>query len=217
MEYGAVALVFMNPKATAPYSIARSSAFIIAIILLASSAFLGRIPVFLFLNRDFGTIADTVLLGLTYLAEGWMWIPYLIIVGWFFKKDKAIIIYSFAVSTLLTQIPKLLLFPNITRPIASGIAPNLMHTVKGVTMHQLSSFPSGHTATAFTIFLLTIYLFDRTKMILIGLLYAMLCGYSRIYLGQHFPMDVGGGIIVAIMTIEISKRLRKIKSDVTKN
>lgn len=207
----------MNPKATAPYSIARSSAFIIAIVLLASSAFLGRIPVFLFLNRDFGTIADTVLLGLTYLAEGWMWIPYLIIVGWFFKKDKAIIIYSFAVSTLLTQIPKLLLFPNITRPIASGIAPNLMHTVKGVTMHQLSSFPSGHTATAFTIFLLTIYLFDRTKMILIGLLYAMLCGYSRIYLGQHFPMDVGGGIIVAIMTIEISKRLRKIKSDVTKN
>ena len=207
----------MNPKATAPYSIARSSAFIIAIVLLASSAFWGRIPVFLFLNRDFGTIADTVLLGLTYLAEGWMWIPYLIIVGWFFKKDKAIIVYSFVVSTLLTQIPKLLLFPNITRPIASGIAPNLMHTVKGVTMHQLSSFPSGHTATAFTIFLLTIYLFDRTKMILIGLLYAMLCGYSRIYLGQHFPMDVGGGIIVAIMTIEISKRLRKIKSDVTKN
>jgi membrane-associated phospholipid phosphatase len=207
----------MNPKAIAPYSIARSSAFIIAIILLASSAFWGRIPVFLFLNRDFGTIADTVLLGFTYLAEGWMWIPYLIIVGWFFKKDKAIIVYSFVVSTLLTQIPKLLLFPNITRPIASGIAPNLMHTVKGVTMYQLSSFPSGHTATAFTIFLLTIYLFDRTKMILIGLLYAMLCGYSRIYLGQHFPMDVGGGIIVAIMTIEISKRLRKIKSDVTKN
>jgi membrane-associated phospholipid phosphatase len=198
----------MNPKAIAPYSIARSSAFIIAIILLASSAFWGRIPVFLFLNRDFGTIADTVLLGFTYLAEGWMWIPYLIIVGWFFKKDKAIIVYSFAVSTLLTQIPKLLLLPNITRPIASGIAPNLMHTVKGVTMHQLSSFPSGHTATAFSIFLL---------MILIGLLYAMLCGYSRIYLGQHFPMDVGGGIIVAIMTIEISKRLRKIKSDVTKN
>jgi membrane-associated phospholipid phosphatase len=84
-------------------------------------------------------------------------------------------------------------------------------------MHQLSSFPSGHTATAFTIFLLTIYLFDQKKLILIGLIYAMLCGYSRIYLGQHFPMDVGGGIIVAIITIEISKRIRKIQPDVTKN
>jgi membrane-associated phospholipid phosphatase len=207
----------MKSKATAPYTIARSSALLIAIILLASSAVLGRIPVFLFLNRDFGTIADTVLLGFTYLAEGWIWIPYLIIVGWFFKKDKAIIVYSFAISTLLTQIPKLLLLSHITRPIASGIAPNLIHTVKGVTMHQLNSFPSGHTATAFTIFLLTIYLFNQTKLILIGLLYAMLCGYSRVYLGQHFPMDVGGGIIVAIATIEISKRIRKIKSDVTKN
>ena len=207
----------MKSKATAPYTIARSSALLIAIILLASSAVLGRIRVFLFLNRDFGTIADTVLLGFTYLAEGWIWIPYLIIVGWLFKKDKAIIVYSFAISTLLTQIPKLLLLSHITRPIASGIAPNLIHTVKGVTMHQLNSFPSGHTATAFTIFLLTIYLFNQTKLILIGLLYAMLCGYSRVYLGQHFPMDVGGGIIVAIATIEISKRIRKIKSDVTKN
>jgi membrane-associated phospholipid phosphatase len=207
----------MKSKATAPYTIARSSALLIAIILLASSAVLGRIPVFLFLNRDFGTIADTVLLGFTYLAEGWIWIPYLIIVGWFFKKDKAIIVYSFAISTLLTQIPKLLLLSHITRPIASGIAPNLIHTVKGVVMHQLNSFPSGHTATAFTIFLLTIYLLNQTKLILIGLLYAMLCGYSRVYLGQHFPMDVGGGIIVAIATIEISKRIRKIKSDVTKN
>jgi membrane-associated phospholipid phosphatase len=207
----------MKSKATAPYTIARSSALLIAIILLASSAVLGRIPVFLFLNRDFGTIADTVLLGFTYLAEGWIWIPYLIIVGWFFKKDKAIIVYSFAISTLLTQIPKLLLLSHITRPIASGLDPQLIHTVKGVVMHQLNSFPSGHTATAFTIFLLTIYLFNQTKLILIGLLYAILCGYSRVYLGQHFPMDVGGGIIVAIATIEISKRIRKIKSDVTKN
>lgn len=204
----------MNPKAVAPYNIARSSALFIAFILIASSAILGRIPIFLLLNRDFGTIADDVLLGFTYLAEGWMWIPYLIIVGWFFKKDKAIIIYCFVISTLLTQIPKLFIVPNITRPIASGIDPNLIHKVSGVTMHQLSSFPSGHTATAFTIFLLTIYLFDNKKMVLIGLIYAMLCAYSRVYLGQHFPLDLGGGIIVAILTIEISKRIRKNNKDV---
>ncbi len=204
----------MNPKAIAPYTIARSSALLIAIILLASSAVLGRIPLFLLLNRDFGTIADNVLLGFTYLAEGWMWIPYLIIVGWFLKKDKAIIIYCFVISTLLTQIPKLVLLHNITRPIASGIDPRLIHKVEGVAMHQLSSFPSGHTATAFTIFLLTIYLFDNKKMILIGLIYAMLCAYSRVYLGQHFPLDLGGGIIVAILTVEISKRIRKNNKDV---
>jgi len=204
----------MNPKEITPYTIARSSALIIAIILIASSAIGGRIPLFLLLNKDFGTIADDVLLGFTYLAEGWMWIPYLIIVGWFLKKDKAIIIYCFVISTLLTQIPKLVLLPNITRPIASGIDPNLIHKVEGVAMHQLSSFPSGHTATAFTIFLLTIYLFDHKKMVLMGLIYAMLCAYSRVYLGQHFPLDLGGGILVAILTVEISKRIRKNNKDV---
>ncbi|NBX28695.1 MAG: phosphatase PAP2 family protein [Chitinophagia bacterium] len=102
----------------------------------------------------------------------------------------------------------------MTRPIASGIDPNLIHKVEGVAMHQLSSFPSGHTATAFTIFLLTIYLFDNKKMVLIGLFYAMLCAYSRVYLGQHFPLDLGGGIIVAILTVEISKRIRKNNTNV---
>lgn len=207
----------MNQKAQSAYTIARTSALLIAIVLLSASAIWGRIPIFLLLNHDFGSIADNILLGFTYLAEGWAWIPYLIIVGWFFKKDKSIILYCFAISTLLTQIPKQVFFPTITRPIASGIDLSQLHTVKGVAMHQLNSFPSGHTATAFTIFLLTVFLFKNNKLVLIGLIYAMLCGYSRIYLGQHFPMDVGGGIIVAILTIEISKRIRKNAHDVKEN
>lgn len=204
----------MKQNIDTPYTVARTSSWLIAIALLSVTAVWGRIPVFLFLNHDFGSIADIILLGFTYLAEGWAWIPYIIIVGWFFKKDKGIIIYCFAISTLLTQIPKQVFFPNITRPIASGIDPQKIHTIKGVIMHQLNSFPSGHTATAFTIFLLTIHLFNNKKLVLMGLIYAMLCGYSRIYLGQHFPMDVGGGIIVAIITVEISKKLRKNIQDV---
>jgi membrane-associated phospholipid phosphatase len=204
----------MNPKTATSYPIARTIALFIAIVLISTSAIMGRIPLFLILNHDFGSIADTIFLGCTYLAEGWIWIPFIIVVSWYFKKDKAIIIYSFVVSTLLTQVPKLVFFPTITRPIASGIDPQLIHTVKGVAMHQMNSFPSGHTATAFSIFLLTIYLFDNKKMMLIGLLYAMLCAYSRVYLGQHFPLDLGGGIIVAILTVEISKRIRKNKQDV---
>jgi membrane-associated phospholipid phosphatase len=32
----------------------------------------------------------------------------------------------------------------------------------------------------------------------------MICAYSRVYLGQHFPMDLGGGIIVAVMSVQLS-------------
>ena len=93
--------------------------------------------------------------------------------------------------------------------MASGIPVDQIHTVKGVEMHLWNSFPSGHTATAFTLFLLTTYLFPKKTVLAIGALYAIACGYSRVYLGQHFPLDVAGGITVAIITILLSIYIRK--------
>jgi hypothetical protein len=54
-------------------------------------------------------------------------------------------------------------------------------------------------------------------VLILGALFAIGCGYSRIYLAQHFPLDVAGGMIVAIITVLTSLYLRnKIKKDVPK-
>ena len=76
-------------------------------------------------------------------------------------------------------------------------------------VHSFNSFPSGHTATAFSLFLITVYLFPNKKVILAGGLYAIICGYSRIYLGQHFPLDIAGGIIAALLSVALSIQIRK--------
>jgi len=136
-------------------------------------------------------------------------IPYLILVVGIFKKDVPFIIINFITSTLLTQIPKQLIWSNINRPIASGIDLSKIHIVKGVDVHSFNSFPSGHTATAFTLFLITVYLFPNKKVLLSFGLYAILCGYSRIYLGQHFPLDIAGGIIAALLSVALSILIRK--------
>jgi membrane-associated phospholipid phosphatase len=81
--------------------------------------------------------------------------------------------------------------------------------VAGVEIHSLNSFPSGHTATSFTLFLLTSYLFPNKYVFVIFLLYALACSYSRVYLAQHFPLDLAGGILVALLTIPISIFIRK--------
>ena len=191
------------------YQRARNLTILGALLLIGLSAFFGRIPVFLFLNTDGGAFMDQFFKWATWGAEGWVWIPYLLVVVVLFKKDVKLIILNFLLSTLITQIPKNFIWDKISRPIASGIPLDDIHTVPGVVMHSWNSFPSGHTATAFTLFLLTIYLFPTKRVFAIGATFAMICAYSRVYLGQHFPMDLGGGMLVAVLSVQLSIVIRQ--------
>jgi membrane-associated phospholipid phosphatase len=165
------------------YIKARNLSILGGLLLIATSAYLGRIPVFLFFNTDGGALMDQFFKWATWGAEGWVWIPYLSVVVVLFKKDFKLIILNFLLSTLITQIPKNFIWDKISRPIASGIPLDEIHTVPGVVMHSWNSFPSGHTATAFTLFLLTVYLFPTKWTFAIGIIYAIICAYSRVYLG----------------------------------
>jgi membrane-associated phospholipid phosphatase len=186
------------------YQRARNLTILGALLLIGLSAFFGRIPVFQFLNTDGGAFMDQFFKLATLGAEGWVWIPYLSVVVVLFKKDFKLIILNFLLSTLITQVPKNFIWDKVSRPIASGMPLDEIHTVPGVVMHSWNSFPSGHTATAFTLFLLTVYLFPRKWVFVIGALYAIVCAYSRVYLGQHFPMDLGGGMLVAVLSLQFS-------------
>ena len=79
-----------------------------------------------------------------------------------------------------------------------------LHLVEGVDVHTYSSFPSGHTATAFCFALLISLLVRTRRLALIALLVAALVGYSRIYLSQHYPLDVGAGMLVAVISVSIA-------------
>jgi membrane-associated phospholipid phosphatase len=199
----------MLQQASKPLKIALGISLITALCLFVMSLVFTRESVFLWLNHDFGKVADRLFIYSTLLAEGWMWIPYFLLVFGWLKKDALIILLNFLLSTILTQIPKQLFWPNISRPVASNIEASNFHTVPGVEMHSWNSFPSGHTATAFTIYFVTVYFFPRNWIVFAGFFYALACGYSRVYLGQHFPLDLGGGIIVAITSILLSLYLRK--------
>ena len=194
----------MLDQASNLYQRARNLTILGAILLIGASAFFGRIPVFLFLNTDGGAFMDQFFKWATWGAEGWVWIPYLSVVVILFKKDFRLIILNFLLSTLITQISKHVIWDNINRPIVSGIPLNEIHTVPGLVTHAYNSFPSGHTATAFTLFLLTVYLFPTKWTLAIGVIYAIICAYSRVYLGQHFPMDLGGGMLVAVISMQLS-------------
>lgn len=59
------------------------------------------------------------------------------------------------------------------------------------------SFPSGHTAGAFVFAILFGHFFPIVSVPL--LIWAALVGYSRIYVGVHYPTDVLAGSILGIL------------------
>lgn len=60
------------------------------------------------------------------------------------------------------------------------------------------SFPSGHTTAAFAS-MTPLFLMCNKRISWLALLFAVLMGISRIYLGVHFASDVLGGIIVGVI------------------
>lgn len=69
-----------------------------------------------------------------------------------------------------------------------------IYFVKGVhIVGGMRSFPSGHTVTAFSAAVVITYLVKNKMWGVVCLLVALLVGYSRMYLSQHFFEDVTVG------------------------
>jgi len=73
-----------------------------------------------------------------------------------------------------------------------------MYLVKGVEMYHNTSFPSGHSTSAFSAAVVLTYLTPKKYYGLLYLLLAILVGYSRMYLSEHFFEDVVGGSVIGV-------------------
>jgi len=105
----------------------------------------------------------------------------------------------FAATSLAAQLAKHLIFTGHPRParyFAEHLGYPALHTVEGVVLGTLKSFPSGHTTSAFSVFLLLTYLVRRKAWGYVFLVLATAAAWSRVYLAQHFVEDVVGGSVL---------------------
>lgn len=121
-------------------------------------------------------------------------------------------VVSFVVTGLLTIFLKQVVFPTALRPLKYfEHSAWEYHLIKGLNVHSYNSFPSGHSMTAFAVFTLLALLDERKNRGWFLALLAVVTAYSRVYLFQHFVIDVWVGsllgVTVSVATVLLLSRL----------
>ena len=84
-------------------------------------------------------------------------------------------------------------------------------TVEGlnflVVENDPNSFPSGHTCAAFAAAGVWFRTLPKTRMRWTALVLAVLMGFSRLYVGVHFPSDVAVGCLVGLLCAWMAWRI----------
>lgn len=196
-------LITLNTNA---YKTASSLSIVLGGLLLLFSYLGGKQELFLLLNGNLGKIADYFFAAFTYAGDGILWVPVALYFIFYRRNWLPLVLSAIVFSTLFVQTGKKIIYPNEARPTAAieASATNPIHRVEGVTVHTNNSFPSGHTTTAFSLFLLGTLVIPYRYFWIPGIIMAILAGYSRVYLAQHFPLDVGAGIFCAVLSIKLS-------------
>lgn len=147
------------------------------------------------LNGSRATDLDFLLLTLTVSAYGLgACVPlYLYLAGHFRKiaslKLKA---YQYVFAMGLN-----ILFIGLLKYTVDRPRPFVTHdTIEQIAEASSPSFPSGHTAYAFTAAIVLVLMFRHPVLRGLLLTWAVLVAYSRLALGVHYPSDVLGSMLL---------------------
>ena len=147
---------------------------------------------------------DVVIPAFTNLVD---WLPYLVVLLLLFYRAgwATFLASNLLLSTLIVQpIKHILCAPRPLTWFAENMPNIRLPLVEGVRMNYWLSFPSGHTTTFFVLFFsLSIILYaenikGKNILSLLCFLCASFGAYTRIYLSQHFALDIFAGILIAV-------------------
>ena len=183
-------------------------AFILSVIIAIGTGVLvlvlGKNEAFQLINSNHDPVADQFFKYFTYYGDGLMWIPLGLYCFFFRRKYFIAVLAGVIISTLIAQVLKRVVYPEELRPLGYLSETFPVHQIAGVDMKRIHSFPSGHATTAFAMALIMAYIINRKLWSVILPFFALLAGYSRVYLGQHFPTDIFAGMCIGILSAIIS-------------
>lgn len=148
---------------------------------------------FLFLNSFNSPLWDKIMSAISGIL---IWVPLylaiLIYLGVRYKRKFIIMLLFIILAATLADQSSVQLFKNIfhrLRPCHEPAFEGLVHLVNG-KCGGLYGFVSSHATNSFNVALISLLLIRKRWFSISIILWALTVGYSRIYLGIHYPGDV---------------------------
>ena len=177
--------------------------FLLSLLFVFAAAFIlifySKADGFFLLNPYHSTFLDWFFIFFTYVGDGFFCVAVGLLLFLFKKRYLSLmVISSYLLSGLLAQVLKYFILE--ARPAVFLEKIKYDYFITDVTLHNYHSFPSGHTASAFALAAVLSFSVKNKNYSLLFFAGAILVGYSRIYLGQHFLDDVLAGAVVGIIS-----------------
>ena len=173
---------------------------------------LNSIDIFLFrlINENGFTEMDPIMLMAT---NKFTWIPlYMIIIYLLYKKYKLNflwVIFSLILLISLADFGSVHFFKNVFERLRP------CHQLEQIRVvgecGGLYSFISSHAANTFSIAFFIGLLFRNLWGFVFLFSWSVIIGYSRIYLGVHFPFDIVGGMFWGLFVSLLTYKLLKLR------
>ena len=153
----------------------------------------------LFINSANSPSSDIFFKYLTTLGHGLFTLILIFLFLFISFRNSVVIFLSFVFSGIIVQSLKTTIFSETLRPMGYFQGKETLHFVDGVNQLVIQTFPSGHSASAFALFL-CLAAFTKNKLVKFLLfVIAALVAYSRVYLSQHFMLDAMAGSLIGVL------------------
>lgn len=161
----------------------------------------GQLELHALINATHSSTADRFFKWSTHLADGL--VPTALAIMLLFLKDVRsfmMVGLSCGISALVAQFLKRVVYPDHDRPVMFRDALGEMAWVTDIDLHHHFSFPSGHSTAAFSMCLALAVIIGRPFWGAMMAMLAVMLGYSRVHLSQHFTEDVLFGAAIGTLT-----------------
>ena len=159
----------------------------------------GKVQIHKAMNAAVGNpLFDAFFKYMTHLGDGLLALIVAGIFLFFSIRQSLYILLSYAGAGLVSYILKHVLYDDIYRPhfVFQYFVGEPMKEVAGVDLAGFHSFPSGHALSAFALFFCLLFLTNNHLLKFSCFILAVLAAYSRVYLSQHWLIDIYVGSII---------------------